>query len=168
MAEPYEDEILEYLKGFPGGSSGKESAWNAGDLGSIPGLGRSPGKGNGNPLQYSGEFHGQRSLTSYSPWGLKESDMTESQEVGHFHFRISGKISSHAFKFKWEMQIRAERGAISSCLWKIKESCESNHSLFLSWPLCCHYHIFYSSICWKSQTLLLLFILNCQLSYKNI
>ena len=39
--------------GFPGGSDGKASACNAGDLGSIPGLGRSPGEGNGNPLQYS-------------------------------------------------------------------------------------------------------------------
>ena len=38
---------------FPGGSDGKASAYNAGDLGSIPGLGRSPGEGNGNPLQYS-------------------------------------------------------------------------------------------------------------------
>ena len=40
--------------GFPGGSAGKESAYNAGDLGSIPGLGRSPGEGNGSPLRYSG------------------------------------------------------------------------------------------------------------------
>ena len=39
--------------GFPGGSDGKESACNAGDLGSIPGLGKFPGEGNGNPLQYS-------------------------------------------------------------------------------------------------------------------
>ena len=39
--------------GFPGGSAGKESVCNAGDLGSIPGLGRSPVDGNGNPLQYS-------------------------------------------------------------------------------------------------------------------
>ena len=38
---------------FPGGSDGKASAYNAGDLGSITGLGRSPGEGNGNPLQYS-------------------------------------------------------------------------------------------------------------------
>ena len=38
---------------FPGGSDGKESACNAGDVGSIPGLGRSPGGGNGNPVQYS-------------------------------------------------------------------------------------------------------------------
>ena len=39
--------------GFPGGSDGKESAYNAGDVGSIPGSGRSPGEGNSNPLQYS-------------------------------------------------------------------------------------------------------------------
>ena len=43
-----------YIKGFPGGSAGQESACNAGDLGSIPGLGRSPGERKGYPLQYSG------------------------------------------------------------------------------------------------------------------
>ena len=48
--------ITDYAEdlGFPGGSAGKDSACNAGDLGSIPGLGRSPGEGHGNPLQYSG------------------------------------------------------------------------------------------------------------------
>ena len=40
--------------GFPGGSAGKESGFNAGDVSSIPGLGRSPGEGNSYPLQYSG------------------------------------------------------------------------------------------------------------------
>ena len=40
-------------KGFPGGSNCKESACNVGDPGSIPGSGRTPGEGNGNPLQYS-------------------------------------------------------------------------------------------------------------------
>ena len=46
---------LQYKRhwGFPGGSDGKASACNAGDPGSIPGLGRSPGEGNGNPLQLS-------------------------------------------------------------------------------------------------------------------
>ena len=43
----------DHSRGFPGGSDGKVSACNAGDPGSIPGLGRSPGVGNGNPLQYS-------------------------------------------------------------------------------------------------------------------
>ena len=48
-------------------------------LGSIPGLGRSPGGGHGNPLRYSclANPHGQRSLTGYSPWGRKESDTIE-------------------------------------------------------------------------------------------
>ena len=67
------------LVGFSGGSDGKESAYKVGDLGSIPGLGRSLGGGHGNPLQYSCQEnpHGQRSLTGYSPWGRNESDMTE-------------------------------------------------------------------------------------------
>ena len=43
-----------WVSGFPGGSVAKESAWNEGDLGSVPGLGRSPGEGKGYPLQYSG------------------------------------------------------------------------------------------------------------------
>ena len=42
-----------YVGGFPGGPEGKASACNAGDLGLIPGLGRSPGEGKGNPLRYS-------------------------------------------------------------------------------------------------------------------
>ena len=42
------------VKGFPGGSAGEESTYNMGDLGLIPGFGRSPGEGNGYPLQYSG------------------------------------------------------------------------------------------------------------------
>ena len=56
--------------GFPGGSGGKEPACDVGDLGSIPGLGRSPGGGHGNPLQYSclGNPHGQRNLGGCSPW----------------------------------------------------------------------------------------------------
>ena len=50
-----------------------------GDLGSIPGSGRSAGEGNGNPLQYYclEKSHGQRSLVGYSPWGRKETDTTE-------------------------------------------------------------------------------------------
>ena len=52
---------------------------DAGDLGSVPGSGRSPEEGNGNPLQYFclENPHGQRSLVGSSPWGHKESDMTE-------------------------------------------------------------------------------------------
>ena len=65
--------------GFPGSSNGKESACNAGDQSSIPGLGRSPGEGHGNPFQYSclenSTDRGPGGL--YSPWGLTGSDMTE-------------------------------------------------------------------------------------------
>ena len=65
--------------GFPYGLASKESACNVGDLGLIPGLGRYPGEGKGYPLQYwPGEFHGP-----YSPWGRKESDMTDCLSLSH-------------------------------------------------------------------------------------
>ena len=65
--------------GFPGSSAGKEPACNAGDQGSIPGLGRSPGGGHGKLLQYSclENPHGQRSLAGYSPQDCKEMDTTQ-------------------------------------------------------------------------------------------
>ena len=74
---------------IPGGSEGKASAYNAGDLGSIPGLGRSPGERNGNPLEYScpKKSHVWRSLVGYSPWGHKESDTIEQL---YFHFHLGG------------------------------------------------------------------------------
>ena len=67
------------LFGFLSGSEGKDSACNAEDPGSIPRSGRSPGEGNGNPLQYSclENPHGQRSLAGYSPWGHKELETAE-------------------------------------------------------------------------------------------
>ena len=64
---------------FPGGSDGKASAYKVGELGSIPGSGRSPREGNGNPLQYSyleNPMDGGTWL-GYSPWGCKELDTTE-------------------------------------------------------------------------------------------
>ena len=65
--------------GFPGGSDSKESACNAGDLGSIPGSGRSPGEGNWQPtlVFLPGEFYGQKSLGGYNPWGHIRLDTTE-------------------------------------------------------------------------------------------
>ena len=59
--------------GFPSGLSGKESACNAGDPGSIPGSGRSPGVREWLPISVflPGKSHGQRSLAGYSPWGRK-------------------------------------------------------------------------------------------------
>ena len=74
-------ELITVLKSesFPGGSDGKESACNAGDTGSIRGSERSPGEGNGNPLQYSCLENSieKRSLVSFSPRGHKDSDRTE-------------------------------------------------------------------------------------------
>ena len=92
--------------GFPGGSTGKDSAYNVGDLGSMPGLGRSPGEGNGYPLQYSclENPHGQRSLAGYSPWGPKEWDSTERLSTAHSispmeppagHLRTSSRSCCH-------------------------------------------------------------------------
>ena len=65
--------------GFPGGSDGKESTYNAGDLGLIPGSGRSPWRRTWQPTPVflPEEFHGQRRLVGCSPWGHKESDTTE-------------------------------------------------------------------------------------------
>ena len=68
------------FKGFPDGSAGTESTCNAGDLGSIPGLGTSPGEGKGCPLQCSGlENPIDRGAwpDTYSPWGRQRSDTTE-------------------------------------------------------------------------------------------
>ena len=80
-----------------GGSDGKESACNAGDLGLIPGLGRSPGKGNGYPLQYSclENPHGRRSLAGYSPWGREKLDMTEQQSTASLHTHGFLPLPSH-------------------------------------------------------------------------
>ena len=77
--------IIQKELGFPGSSVGNESACNAGDPSSIPGLRRSPGERNSNPLQYSSleNPYGQRSLAGYSPWGRKESDTTEQLSTAH-------------------------------------------------------------------------------------
>ena len=75
--------LLASVLGFPGGSEDKASACNAGDPGSIPGLGKSLGEGNGNPLQYSCLENPMDigAWQAYSPWGHKESDTTEQSVV---------------------------------------------------------------------------------------
>ena len=88
--------VFETSVSAPGGSAAKESTCNVGDLGSISGLGTSPGGGHGNPLQYSclENPHGQRSLAGYSPWGHKESDMTE-QLSTHIYAHIHKTLFIH-------------------------------------------------------------------------
>ena len=81
-------------RGFPGGSDGKASAYNAGDLGSIPGSGRSPGEGNGTPFQYSCL---ENPMDQGAWWatvhGAAESDTTEQLHV-HIVNR-EGKSETH-------------------------------------------------------------------------
>ena len=76
---------LKVTTGFPHGSDSKESNCNAGDLGFIPGLRRSPGGGHEKLLQHSCQekSRGQGSLVGYSPWSCKESDMTEQLSTAH-------------------------------------------------------------------------------------
>ena len=83
--------VLELGTGFPGRSD--ECSCSARDLGSIPGWGRSPGGGHGNPLQHSclEKSQRQRSLASYSPWSHKESDTTEQLSHTHTHTHTQGR-----------------------------------------------------------------------------
>ena len=67
--------LFVYTGGFPGGSDGKEFTCNAGDPGSIPGLGRSPGEGNGNLLQYSC----LENSTDIGAWWARVHEFTKSQ-----------------------------------------------------------------------------------------
>ena len=76
--------------GLPWWLSGKESAGQAGDAGLILGSGRSPGEGNGNPLQ--------RSLVGYSPWGWKR--------VGHDWMTTPPPPTSHPTVWSWEWKVR--------------------------------------------------------------
>ena len=86
-----------------------------GDLGSIPGLGRSPGEGNGktSPVFLPREFHGQWSLAGYRPWGHKESDMTEQLSV------------THSLRYADDTTLMAEsKEELKSLLMKVKEESE--------------------------------------------
>ena len=83
------DHLVEFVAGrrkkkggFSAGLAGKNLSANAGDTGSVPGWGRSPGERKGNPLQSSclETPTRQRSLAGYSPWGHKVLDMTEATE----------------------------------------------------------------------------------------
>ena len=83
----------------------KNQPANAGDMGSIPGSGRSPGKGNGNPLQYScleNPMDGG-ACQDYSPWGHKESDTTERLSVylEQYSFELHGSSYIPILKNKY-------------------------------------------------------------------
>ena len=75
--------------GFPGGSDPKEFTCSAGDPGSIPGSGGSPGEGNGNPLQYC---HLENPMEGYSPWGREQPVTTERLVLSLTHHREREEI----------------------------------------------------------------------------
>ena len=112
---PQEYLSLEDLRWFPGGSVGKESARNAGDLGSIPGLGRSPGEGNSYPLQYSG----LKNSRDRGAWQAIQS--MGWQRVGHnweaFTFTL----------FPWQI-----KAVFLSCVWS--NICLDIHLLYFQVP----------------------------------
>ena len=125
-----ESRMRRYLSEISGGSNGKGPACNVGDLGLIPGVGRSPGGGHGNPLQYSclEKVQWQRSLVGYSLWCLKESDATE---------RLS--TAQHSTEHSLSL-IRVKRNMLVLCLRVIYVSFSINHA----YPL----HIFHL-YCWS-------------------
>ena len=81
--------------GFAGDSDSEESVCHVGDLGLIPGSGRSPGgrEWQPTPVFLPGIFHGQRSLAGYSSWGHKESDMTE--QLTHTCMHVCTRAHTH-------------------------------------------------------------------------
>ena len=107
--------------GFPGGSDGKESACNAGHRGSVPGLGRSLGEGNGYPLQYSGlENVMDSSLPGSSVHGTAESGMTEQlTHIQLFLRRNDEEVGIQSIRCRVnKMMVKSS----SKTLWFIKQS----------------------------------------------
>ena len=104
---------IDSILSFPGGSAGKESACNAIDLGSVPGLGRSPGEGNGYPLQYSGQESSMDSIVhgiAKGPTGLSGF---------HFHFQdILRQWNFERWKQRSDMSQRHASSLIP--LWKLQ------------------------------------------------
>ena len=111
--------------GFPGGSVVKTLPANAGDMGSIPAWGRSPGEGNGYPLQYSclGESHGQRSHEGYSRWDCKRVGHDLATKTLTKHMRlIMIKVKAHlGVKRVGGVGVLFHRGQGGS-LWSLKSS----------------------------------------------
>ena len=100
-----------YLISFPGGSEGKESTCNVGDLGSIPGLGRFPGGGYGSPLQYAClENPMDKGAWGATVHGVAKSQTGLSDEAQHSTFdrqyMIHANVSSHSLLFKIKSSIK--------------------------------------------------------------
>ena len=121
-----------------GGSDGKESTWNAGDLGSIPRLGRFSGGGHGNLLQYSSleNPHWQRNLVGYSPCDHKESDMTDwlsTQRCIYVSMDMASEkaMAAHSSTLAWKIPWTGEPGKLQSIrLLRVRHNWATSPSLF--------------------------------------
>ena len=113
-----------YLMGFPGGPLVENPPTNAGDLGSIPGSGSSPGEGKWQPTPVflPGKSHGQRSLPGYSPWGCKR--------VGH---NLVTKPSPSPYPYYSESQ--------ATCWGKLYQNWEFSIEVLQSLPIWTFLHI---------------------------
>ena len=123
--------------GFPGDSVVKDGPTNAGDAGSVPGLGRSPGEGNSNLLQYSWlENSMHRGDWQATVHGIaKESDTAEQLSMHtHTHFYISNSESVR-IRFSWEWQKSSNHHVVSNMLWfsHVSTISESKWSRLPSW-----------------------------------
>ena len=125
--------ILYRSMGFPGGSDGVESACKAGDVVSIPGLGRSPGEGNGNPLQYSCQGKPMKmSLGAYSPWGCKRVRHNLATKPQHHIVcfdlgsvpglgRSPGKVHGNALQYSYLENTHGQRSLAGCSPWDHKD-----------------------------------------------
>ena len=101
---------------FPGGSDDKVSVYNAGDPGSSPGLGRSPGEGNGTPLQYSClENPMDRGAWGDAVHGVAKSQTRLSDSTFTFHFHaLEKEMATHSSVLAWRIQGTGEPGGLPS------------------------------------------------------
>ena len=100
--------VFYFLLGFPGGSEVKVSAYNAGDTGSISGSGRSPGEGNGSPLQYSCLENPRDRGAWWVQSTSKEADTTERLHF-HFHSLFSKLQCVIYFRWQWKQSVHWEK-----------------------------------------------------------
>ena len=108
--------LTPYDIGFPGGSEIKASACNAGDLGLIPGLGRSPGEGNGNPLQYSClENPRDEGAWRAIVHGVTKSQTRLSDFTFTFYFHaLEKEMATHSSVLAWRIPGMGEPGGLPS------------------------------------------------------
>ena len=117
--------------GFPGGSAGIESTCNVGDLGLIPGLGRSPGEGKGYPLQYSGLENSMDCTVR----GIAKSQT----QLSHFHFHMVHTLFFFLFFFAFLWYLLKAVGIFSTIMYISRNQIAPSQ-------FCCYY-VYYTCVC---------------------